>query len=102
MHFKDIGDVFSLDISEHVNEPLEIAMRRTNPQKVDFFAGHPRVAIGGGAENQVVQYWSVGRDADAPAHHHRHLELVPVLVPASKGTLNAHFWGVIFVLFLVI
>ena len=55
MHFKYIGNVFSFDVSEDVNKPLEIAVGRTDPQKVDLFAGNARVTIGGGSEDQIVE-----------------------------------------------
>ena len=55
MHFKYIGNVFSFNVSEDVNKPLEIAVGRTDPQKVDLFAGNARVTIGGGSEDQIVE-----------------------------------------------
>lgn len=52
-----------------------------------LFTSDPGIAIGGGAKDQVVKDGGVRRDADAAAHHHRHLELVPVLVATTKWTL---------------
>ena len=53
-----------------------------------LLAGNPGVPISGGAEHEVVEYGGVRRDADAAAHHHGHLELVPVLVAAAERTLD--------------
>ena len=54
-------------------------MRGADPEEVDLLAGDARVAVGGGAEDEVVEDGGVGRHADAAAHHHGDLELVPVL-----------------------
>ena len=54
-------------------------MRGADPEEVDLLAGDARVAVGGGAEDEVVEDGGVGRDADAGADHHRNLELVPIL-----------------------
>ena len=102
MHFKYIGNVFSFNVSEDVNEPLKIAVGGTNPQKVDFFAGNPRVTIGGGTEDQIVEDWGVGGHADTPTHHNCNLELVPVLVASTEGSFNADLGWVVFVLLLVV
>ena len=53
-----------------------------------LFAGDARVAVGGGAEDEVVEDGGVGRDADAAADHDGHLELVPVLVAAAEGSVQ--------------
>ena len=53
-----------------------------------LFAGDARVAVGGGAEDEVVEDGGVGRDADAAADHDGHLELVPVLVAAPERSLK--------------
>lgn len=53
-----------------------------------LLAGDAGVSVGGGAEHEVVEDGGVGRDADTAAHHHRHLELVPVLIATSERTLD--------------
>jgi len=55
MHFEDVGDVFSLHVPQHVDEPLKVPVRRTNPQEVDLFACHSRVSVCGCSENEVVE-----------------------------------------------
>lgn len=55
---------------------------------VYLLAGYSGVSIGGCSEDEVVEYGSVGRHPDATAHHHCHLELVPVLVTAAEWTLD--------------
>ena len=102
MHFKYIGNVFSFNVSEDVNKPLEIAVGRTDPQKVDLFAGNARVTIGGGSEDQIVKDWGVGSDTDTPPHHNCNLELVPVLVASTERSFNADLGRVVFVLLLVV
>ena len=102
MHFKYIGNVFSFDVSEDVDKPLEIAVGRTDPQKVDLFAGNARVTIGGGSEDQIVEDWGVGSDTDTPTHHNCNLELVPVLVASTERSFNADLGRVVFVLLLVV
>lgn len=54
VHFQHIGHILFLDVAQHINEPLEVFMRRTDPQKIHFFAGNARVAVGAGAEYQIV------------------------------------------------
>ena len=34
VHLQDVGDVFSLHISQHVDEPLEVAVGRADPQEI--------------------------------------------------------------------
>ena len=34
VHLQDVGDVFSLHVSQHVDEPLEVAVGRTDPQEI--------------------------------------------------------------------
>ena len=79
MHFEHVGDVFALDVTQDIDEPLEVSVRRTDPEEVDLLARHPRVSVGRGPEHQVVEDGGVGRDADAGPDHHRNLELVPIL-----------------------
>lgn len=38
VHFQHVSDVVLLDISQHVNEPLELAVGRADPQEVDLTA----------------------------------------------------------------
>ena len=80
VHLQHVGHVFPLHVPEDVNEPLEISVGRTDPEEVNFLAGHAGVSVGGGAEHQIVQDRSVGSDSNTSAHHHGHLELVPILV----------------------
>ena len=80
MHLQHVCHVFRLDVPEDVNEPLEISVRGTDPEEVDFLAGHPGVSVGGGSEHQVVQDRSVGSDSNTSTHHDGHLKLVPILV----------------------
>ena len=54
-------------------------MRGADPEEVDLLAGDARVAVGGGAEDEVVEDGGVRSDADPAAHHHGNFELVPVL-----------------------
>ena len=79
VHLEHVGDVLPLDISEDVDEPLEVSVRRADPQEVDLLAGYARVPVGGRAEDEVVEDGGVWRDADPPAHHDGNFELVPVL-----------------------
>ncbi len=46
--------------------------------------------VGGCSKDQIVEDGRVGGDPDAAAHHDRHLELVPVLIAAAEGSLNAN------------
>ena len=41
VHFEHVGHVLPLDVSQDVDEPLEVAVRRTDPEEVDLLAGHP-------------------------------------------------------------
>jgi hypothetical protein len=102
VHLQHARHVLLLHIAQHVDEPFEVAVRGADPEEVDLFAGHAGVAIRRGAEDQVVEDGGVGGDADAAADHHRHLELVPVLVAAAEGALDADLWRVVLVLLLVV
>ena len=77
-------------------------MRGTDPEEVDLLARHARVSVGRGPEHEVVEDGGVGRDPDTAAHHHRHLELVPVLVAAAVRTLDPDLGRVGLVLLLVV
>lgn len=57
-------------------------------QKPYLFTGDSWVSVGGGSKHEVVKYRGVGRDSDTAAHHHCHLELVPVLVATTEWTLD--------------
>jgi hypothetical protein len=46
--------------------------------------------VGGCSKDQIVEDGCVGGDPDAAAHHDCHLELVPVLIAAAEGSLNAN------------
>lgn len=87
MHFKNISYIFSLHISEDINEPLKTAMGRADPDEVDFFASHPRVPIGGGTEDKIIEDGSVGGDSDPSSNHHSHFELVPILIATAEWSL---------------
>lgn len=39
VHFEHVRDIFTFDISEHVDEPLEMAVARTRPQEIHLFTG---------------------------------------------------------------
>ena len=77
-------------------------MGGTDPEEVDLLARHARVSVGRGSEHKVVEDGGVGRDPDTAAHHHRHLELVPVLVAAAVRTLDPDLGRVGLVLLLVV
>ena len=102
MHLKDVGHIFALHVPEDIDEPLEVAVRRTDPQEVDLFARDTRIPIRRGAEHQVVQDGGVRGHPDAAAHHDGHLELVPVLIATSEGTLDPHLGRVVLVFFLLV
>jgi hypothetical protein len=102
MHFKDISDILALNVPEDVNEPLEVAVRGTDPQEVDLFARHTRIAISRGSKDQIVQNGCIRSDTNATANHDSHFELVPVLVATTERTLNPDFRRVLLVLFLII
>lgn len=34
VHLKHIGDILALNVTQHVNEPLKLAVCRANPQEV--------------------------------------------------------------------
>lgn len=36
MYLKDVSHVLFFNVSENVNEPLKVLVRRTNPQKVNL------------------------------------------------------------------
>ena len=74
---KDI--IHILHSPQHIDEPLEVSVRGTDPEEVDLLARHARVSVGRGPEHEVVEDGGVGRHSDPAAHHHCHLELVPVL-----------------------
>lgn len=44
VHLEHIGDILALHIAEDIDEPFEVAMRRTNPQEVHLLTGHSRVS----------------------------------------------------------
>ena len=90
VNFQNICNVLFLHLSEDVNEPLELSVGLSDPEEVDLLAGHARVSVGRGPEHEVVEDGGVGRDPDAGADHDGHLELVPVLVAAPEGSLDAH------------
>ena len=41
VHLEHVRDVLPLHVAEHVDEPLEVAVRGTDPEEVDLLAGHP-------------------------------------------------------------
>jgi len=102
VHFQHVCHVLLFHVAKHVDKPFEIAVRGTNPQKVDFFARNARVPVGGGAKHQIVEDGGVWGHADTPAHHHCHLEFVPVLVSAAKWSLDLNLRRVVLVLLFVI
>ena len=91
VHLEHVGDVLPLDVSEDVDEPLEVSVRRADPEEVDLLAGDARVPVGGRAEDEVVEDGGVWRDPDPGPDHDSHLELVPVLVTSAKWALDPHF-----------
>ena len=38
VHLEHVGDVLSLHVPQDVDEPLEVSVRRTDPQEVDLLA----------------------------------------------------------------
>lgn len=44
VYLKHLRDVLSLYVSQHVDEPFKVLVRRTNPEKVDFLTGDAGVA----------------------------------------------------------
>ena len=66
-------------------------MRGADPEEVDLLAGDARVAVGGGAEDEVVEDGGVGRHSDTGSDHDSDLEFVPVLVTPAKRTLDPDF-----------
>lgn len=34
VHLKNIGNIFALNITQHIDEPLKLAVRRADPQEV--------------------------------------------------------------------
>lgn len=34
VHFQDVGDILPLHITQHINEPFELTVRRANPQEI--------------------------------------------------------------------
>ena len=79
VNLQHVGHVLFLHLPQHVNEPLELSVGLADPEEVDLLAGDARVAVGGGAEDEVVEDGGVGRHADPAAHHDGNFELVPVL-----------------------
>lgn len=59
-----------------------------------------RISVSRRSKYEVVEHRSVRGDPDPSPHHHRDLELVPILVPAAKRALNTNFR--IFVLRIII
>ena len=43
VHFEDVSDVFPLDVSEDVYEPLKVSVRGADPEEVDLLARHAGV-----------------------------------------------------------
>jgi len=91
VYLEHIGDILLLHVAQDVDEPLKVLVRWADPQEVHLLAGHARVSVGTGAKDQIVENGGVRGDPDAAADHHGHLELVPVLVAASKWSLDAYF-----------
>ena len=102
VHLQHVGDILSLDVPEHIDEPLKVTVGGADPEEVDLLASHPRVPVGGGAKHQVVEDAGIGGDADASANHDGNLKLVPVLVATTKRPLYPNLWGVVLVLLLVV
>jgi hypothetical protein len=71
-------------------------IRFTLSEIFSFLHVRPLLPIGGRSKDQIVEDGCVGGDPDAAAHHDRHLELVPVLVAAAEGSLNANLEQTIF------
>lgn len=63
-------------------------MGRGGSRHPHLLARDSGVSVGGRAEDQVVEDGRVRSHADSSAHHHRDLELVPVLVAASERTFQ--------------
>ena len=43
VHLQHVRHVLAFDVTQNVDEPLEVTMRRTNPQEVDLLAGYSRI-----------------------------------------------------------
>lgn len=54
-----------------------------------LFTGDSWVSVGRRAEDQVIKDGGVRCDADTATHHHRYLELVPILIAAAEWTLDS-------------
>ena len=91
VNFQDICNVLFLDLSEDVNEPLELSVGLSDPEEVDLLARHARVPVGRGPEHEVVEDGGVGRHSDTGSDHDSDLEFVPVLVTPAKRTLDPDF-----------
>lgn len=91
VHLQNVGDILAFDVAQHVDEPLKVTMRRARPQEVDFLASHARIAVGRRTEDQVVEDRCIGCDSDAAANHDGHLELVPILISATKRAVQLDF-----------
>lgn len=90
VNFEHVRDVLFLDVTQNVDEPLEVFVRRANPKEVNLLAGNARVTVGAGTKDEIVEDRSVGRDADATADHHSHFELVPILIATPIRALDAN------------
>ena len=102
VHLQHVGHVLPLHISQHINEPLKISVRGTDPEEVDFLASYSRVSVSGGSKHQVIEDGGVGSDSNTTSHHHCHLKLVPVLVASTIGSLYPDLGRIVLVLLLVI
>ena len=36
VHFEDVGHVLLLDVTQHIHEPFERPLRRSDPQKINL------------------------------------------------------------------
>ena len=44
VHLEHVGHVLAFDVPQDVDEPLEVAVRRTDPQEVHLLASHTRIS----------------------------------------------------------
>lgn len=89
VHLKHVCHILTFYISQDIDKPLKVPVGGTYPNKVDFLIADTGVTICRCAKDEIIQNGCVRCDSDTTADHHCHFILVPILVSASKWTLDA-------------
>jgi len=89
VHLQHISHIFPLNLSEHVDEPLKVAVCWADPQEVHLLAGDPGIPVGGRSKDKIVEDGGIWGDSDSCPDHHGNLILVPILISTTKRPLKS-------------